>query len=475
MKSFLPWILLFLAAEGVLGLIQFALRKRGPGPAGRFALIALKLVLAVAFAGLVMGGPVFLRPVQIPLVAAYAALLPDAAADLIGSLWCLIRRRERSFGRIKLLSLLLGLAFFTYGTLNMQIVRPHYLSFSSDKLTREHRLVFVSDLHVGSAQSFETTRKTIESIRAERPDFVILGGDITDDYTPAAEMEETYRLFGSLGVPVYYIDGNHEVVQHARYLRGGLPYTARELTEAIERSGVTILRDDYVELAPDLFLLGREDAAAKDERLPEERLPDPAPGRFLLVADHQPGSFPAHRALGADLQLSGHTHAGQLFPLRWLESPFMKVLGEYRSEDGGILYVSAGACGWRAPFRTEAGCRFEVVTLLPSGQPAPAAPAGEAGALTDEQALSAIRNYCLLRNPDLEELVNDGDYPVYWEIDSSSEEEIVVLFRAYTGAQIRYHIDPVSGETSVTEFVPGVSAGEERTDESFNVRDYADG
>ena len=368
MKTFLLWILFFLAAEAVLTILRYALRKRKVKPAGRIFLIVLKAVLATGFAGLVMGGPVFLRPIQIPLVAVYAALLPDAAADLIGSIWCAIRRRERTFGTITLLSLVLGIAFFSYGTVNMQIVRPNYSSFRSEKLTQEHRLVFVADLHVGSAQSFETTRRTIEKIGAEQPDFVILGGDITDDYTSKEEMEETYRLFGALGIPVYYIDGNHEVVQHGKYIRGGLPYTAQELTEAIEGSGVVILRDAYVELAPDLLLLGREDMAAKGKRAEAEELPVPSPEKFLLIADHRPDSIGEHETLCADLQISGHTHAGQLFPLRWLEAPFMRVVGEFRYDSGAVLLVSAGACGWRAPFRTEAGCRFEVITLLPAEQ-----------------------------------------------------------------------------------------------------------
>ena len=92
--------------------------------------------------------------------------------------------------------------------------------------------------------------------------------------------------------------------------------------------------------------------------------------------------------------------------------------------------------------------------------------------LTDEQAVIAVRNYCLVRNPDLAEIVKDGEYQDYWEVLSSDGNEIVVLFRSYTGAQIRYHIDPASGETTVTELVPGVTDEEQRTEESLNVWDY---
>lgn len=92
--------------------------------------------------------------------------------------------------------------------------------------------------------------------------------------------------------------------------------------------------------------------------------------------------------------------------------------------------------------------------------------------VTDEQALSAIKNYCYSVNPDLESIVNAGEYPVYWEISSSDENEIVVLFRSYTGAQNRYYINRTTGDTYVTEYVPGITESEQRTDEEFNVRDY---
>ena len=92
--------------------------------------------------------------------------------------------------------------------------------------------------------------------------------------------------------------------------------------------------------------------------------------------------------------------------------------------------------------------------------------------LSDEQALSAIRSYCLAGNPDLEGIANAGEYPVYWEITSSGEHEVVVLFRSYTGAQLYYHIDRLTGDAYVTELVPGISAEEKRTEESLNAWEW---
>ena len=94
------------------------------------------------------------------------------------------------------------------------------------------------------------------------------------------------------------------------------------------------------------------------------------------------------------------------------------------------------------------------------------------GTLSDEQALAAIRNYCIRSNPDLESAANGGEYPAYWELASSDASQVVVLFRSYTGALVRYYIDRATGEAYVTEFVPGITPEEMRTEESLNVWEY---
>ena len=92
--------------------------------------------------------------------------------------------------------------------------------------------------------------------------------------------------------------------------------------------------------------------------------------------------------------------------------------------------------------------------------------------LTEQQALDAIRNYCFNQNPNLKNMMDSGEYNIYWDVTTNDTNEIIVLYRSYTAAQIRYYIDPVSGETYVTELVPGIIDEEQRTEESFNVRNY---
>lgn len=134
------------------------------------------------------------------------------------------------------------------------------------------------------------------------------------------------------------------------------------------------------------------------------------------------------------------------------------------------LLLTLGGCGRKN--ETGTGSNEDFVSM-DEADGLPEAEAEKEEKLSDEQALSAIRNYCLSRNPELEGIINDGKYPVYWEVSSSDEQGIVVLFRSYTGAQVRYYIDRLTGETYVTEFVPGITAEEQRTDESFNVKDYS--
>ena len=208
------------------------------------------------------------------------------------------------------------------------------------------------------------TEKTLAEVRALRPEATILGGDIVDDYTTKEEMEATFRLFGAFDTPVYYLYGNHDRQGHAEYA-GGKKFSREELEAAMTANGVIILRDEYVELAPDLLLLGREDISEGNGRADIASLPNPAPEKYLIVADHQPVEFKENLAAGTDLQLSGHTHAGQLFPLGALYDVIGYNYGDYFAESGAVMNVSAGACGWRAPFRTERHCHYEVIRLIP--------------------------------------------------------------------------------------------------------------
>jgi hypothetical protein len=99
---------------------------------------------------------------------------------------------------------------------------------------------------------------------------------------------------------------------------------------------------------------------------------------------------------------------------------------------------------------------------------------GYEGEITEDNALAAIRKYVETNQPDLADMEDSGDYTIYFEVESSDENQIVVLYRSYTAAQTRYYIDRETGDVYVTELVPGIIDEETRNDETFNIRDYID-
>ena len=364
MNILIEFALWFLLAQALVTLAALPFRNKKQKPCGRAGLIAGKALLAVLFAFLVLAGPVQLRVAQPLMMALYAALLPDALADMLCTLFFAVKKKERRFWAVRTAGLVFGVAFFVFGVVNMQTVTPEYHTYTSDKLEQPHTVVFIADLHVGSAQPFNVTEKTVAEVKALRPDATILGGDIVDDYTTKEEMEATFRLFAEFETPVYFIYGNHDRQGHAEYV-GGRKFTPEELEAAMTQNGVIVLRDGFAEIAPDLLLLGREDISEGEGRADIASLSNPAPEKYLIVADHQPNAFKDNLSVGADLQLSGHTHAGQLFPLGTLYPLIGYCYGDY-TEGGAVMNVSAGACGWRMPLRTQAGCHYEVISLLPA-------------------------------------------------------------------------------------------------------------
>ncbi len=93
--------------------------------------------------------------------------------------------------------------------------------------------------------------------------------------------------------------------------------------------------------------------------------------------------------------------------------------------------------------------------------------------ITDEEALNSIKNYCYENYPDVKEYEESGECEVGWNIESSDEKQIVVAFRSYTAAIVRFYIDSATGETYITEYVDGITPEEEPTGETFNIQDYS--
>ncbi|MDR3353055.1 MAG: metallophosphoesterase [Zoogloeaceae bacterium] len=222
------------------------------------------------------------------------------------------------------------------------------------------KIAVLSDIHLGRLVSPEYLARLVARIQPEEPDLVLFVGDILDDhygFDAQANREILARLKPPLGI--WGVLGNHE------YLAG----EAEKSLRAIEASGIAILRDAWVAPGGGLVLVGRDDRSRQRftgtarQPLPTllATLPDELRKKPMILMDHQPFNLEEVEAADAFLQLSGHTHNGQLFPLNWIiRLVYENPRGHHRR--GQTQYwVSSGAGTWGPRIRTNS--RPEIVLI----------------------------------------------------------------------------------------------------------------
>ena len=357
---FLLWGIAAFVVSVLLFIIQMPLRKMNKWWISLISFV-IKFILATLFAFLCLGVP-FAIPywTMVLFGLLYIVLMGDAISDIAVIIIAFASKEYKP-----VLSLILGLVFtmgfFSYAYFNMQITAPEYHTFVTDKTNREYKVVFLSDLHYGTAQTEKSLLNTLDKIRAEKPDFILLGGDITDDFTTLDELQFLYKQIGNLDIPAYFIYGNHDRQDYFE-VYGDRKYTDEQLVDAITSNEITILCDEYALFGDDIVLLGREDIS-HDTRLPVEKLPSFPKDRLVICVDHSPYQYDDIASDGADLQISGHTHAGQLFPLHFFyEMAKDYVYGEFNIENTELI-TSSGVSGWAFPFRTEAHSYYDVIEI----------------------------------------------------------------------------------------------------------------
>ena len=220
------------------------------------------------------------------------------------------------------------------------------------------RIVTISDVHLGYATNKKMLRRYIQQINALRPDLVLIGGDLVDHAIEPlwqeGMQEELSQIYTPLGT--YFVPGNHDFMSDIH-----------EVERFIAETPIVMLRDSVVRLPNGLQLVGRDDRrnshrkslAALTTSL-DQTLP-------ILLVDHQPYDLTATAQAGVDLQFSGHTHRGQIWPMSLLVDRMFewsygsKVIGDC------LIYVSSGLSLWGPPFRI--GTDSEIVVFNLTFQP----------------------------------------------------------------------------------------------------------
>lgn len=262
-------------------------------------------------------------------------------------------------------AVVLTAAVFAYGYVNIRNVeRTEYSVEAGVPLRAEgYKIVFLSDLHYGLATNAASLRRLVERLDAEDADLVILGGDIVDEGTTRGEMREAFSILGGIKnrYGLYFVYGNHDRSSYSRSPN----YTAEELKTALTESQIRALVDETLVVDNALTLVGREDAGQNRKSLAAlTRKTSAATARILV--DHQPVDYEQAARGGYALILSGHTHAGQIWPfglVTGITHHSSLNYGLRKLGDGATAIVSSGVSGWGMPVRTSKHSEYVVVRL----------------------------------------------------------------------------------------------------------------
>jgi predicted MPP superfamily phosphohydrolase len=247
------------------------------------------------------------------------------------------------------------------GAVNAARPRTREVSLAIDKAAGGRRsltMAVVSDIHLGTIAGSSRLRMVVERANALHPDIVLMPGDIVDESVTAREEEAMTSVFQGLRAPlgVYAVPGNHEYF-------GGLE---RNLSY-LRKWGVRVLQDEAVLVDGSFYIVGRRDPTAlryQEVRRPIEVILERSGvdrSLPLILLDHQPVHLEEAEKAGIDLELCGHTHAGQLFPINLINKLVYELNWGSLTKGTTHYDVTCGIGTWGPPVRTSS--RPEIVRI----------------------------------------------------------------------------------------------------------------
>ncbi len=224
-------------------------------------------------------------------------------------------------------------------------------------------VVVASDIHLGITISGKRLEKLVSLINRQKADIILLAGDIFDeDLGPVIRNnlgDHLRNLRAKEGV--YAILGNHEFYGNADIAQ-----------KYLEDHGITVLRDSVVLLTNDIILAGREDITSvqisgRERKTAEKLLENADWSKTVIVMDHQPFHLADIAKLPVDLQVSGHTHHGQLWPFQTITNAMYEISKGYGRIGNTYFYVSPGVGTWGPPVRTSSRPEIAVIEITGAG------------------------------------------------------------------------------------------------------------
>jgi len=254
------------------------------------------------------------------------------------------------------LSFALTLCLLSYGYYNYKNpkIQEYNLEINKPVEKSSLRVVAVSDIHLGLGTGKAALSKYVGLINAQKPDLILISGDLIDNSVlPLREehMEEELNKL-SAGLGVFMVPGNHEYISNID-----------ECLDFLNATSIQVLRDSVVILPNGVQIIGRDDRHNHHRRPLDYLTKQVDLSKPVLLLDHQPYDLDETVRAGVDLQFSGHTHRGQVWPLNLLTDQLFDISYGYRKRENTHLYVSSGLSLWGPPFRIGTDSELVVFNL----------------------------------------------------------------------------------------------------------------
>jgi len=222
---------------------------------------------------------------------------------------------------------------------------------TSKPLAKPLRLVMLSDLHLGYHNPKAELHRWVDMINAEKPDYVLIAGDIIDISVRPLIEENMAEEFKRIQAPVYACLGNHEY------------YTGEPLAQQFYKdAGINLLRDTCV-VVGDLCIVGRDDRTNSHRKAGAKLFAEADHSKYTIVLDHQPYYLERAERAGIDFQLSGHTHRGQVWPISWITDYMYECAYGEHQRGNTRYYVSSGMGIWGGKYRIGTQSEYVVAEL----------------------------------------------------------------------------------------------------------------
>lgn len=249
-----------------------------------------------------------------------------------------------------LISMVLAYGYYQYkhpetNVINIVINKP-------TKSYQQLKVVAISDIHLGYGTDKEQLKDYVDLINEQRPDLILIGGDLIDNSLhPVLDQrmeEELNLLHAPLGV--YMIPGNHEYISGMEASR-----------DFIAKTSIVLLQDSVVTLPNGIQLIGRDDANNRKRESLDSLAAQVDTSLPVIMLNHQPFELDKAVDAGIDLQFSGHTHRGQVWPMTLVVDRMFELSHGYKRKGNTHFYVSSGLSLWGPPFRI--GTQSEMVVF----------------------------------------------------------------------------------------------------------------